>query len=384
MVDQLTLAISSLFFLLVATIACTLWRSGKHVPSISRMNFTTRDWPSVSIIACARNEEGSIREAVTTLLNQDYPDFELIVVNDRSTDSTAAILNELQQIYPGLVVATVSSLPAGWLGKCHAMQAGATAARGQWLLFTDADVFMRFDTLKRTISYACDEQADHLALAPSCTLPSWILTVLVSTFVVFFNLFIKPARIANPKSPAHVGIGAFNLLRAEAYRAIGGHERIRLRPDDDVKLGKLIKLQGFRQRFASGIGLVSVPWYATLGQMIRGLEKNSYAGVDYKVSKILFLNVVAFLAFIAPFILVAFLSGLSFWLMLSCCVMILFIGVTGALGGGFRVDHGLFFPLGVLLFLYTFDRAVLLTIWRGGINWRDTFYPLQELKRNVV
>ena len=352
--------------------------------SIGEMELATHEWPKISIIACARNEETSIREAVTTLLRQDYPDFELIVVNDRSTDRTDTILKELQDIYPGLVVATVETLPAGWLGKCNAMHVGASIATGEWLLFTDADVSMKHDTLKRAIHFAAIEQADHVALAPACILPSWILTVLVSTFVVFFKLFIKPAQINNPRSGAHVGIGAFNLVRTAVYRAIGGHEPIRLRPDDDVKLGKLIKLQGYRQRFASGIGQISVPWYATLGQMIRGLEKNCYAGVDYSLGKIIASNIIALTTFVAPFICVWFTAGISFWLMLASCVVILGIGIHSARSAGYRIDHGLFFPVGVLLFLYTFDRAILLTILRGGINWRDTFYPLAELKRNVV
>lgn len=369
---------------LIAFIAWTIWRSEHFIPSICEAELLALEWPSVSIVACARNEETSIAQAVTTLLNQDYPDYELIVVNDRSTDRTGAILKELQLNYPSLVVATVETLPAGWLGKCNAMKVGATTAKGQWLLFTDADVFMQPDTLKRAISFAHREQADHLALAPACTLPSWMLTVLVSTFVVFFKLFVKPAQISNPSSLAHVGIGAFNLLRSHVYRDIGGHEPIRLRPDDDVKLGKLVKQHGYRQRFASGIGQISVPWYSTLGQMMRGLEKNCFAGVDYKLGKIAGANIVSFLTFVAPFLLVWFVGGISFWLMLTACSLVLGIGVHSARSAGYRVDHGLFFPLGVLLFLYTFDRAVFLTLLRGGINWRDTFYSLDELKRNVV
>ncbi len=348
------------------------------------MSYAPLAWPSISIVACARNEEASIGDAVTTLLNQDYPDYELIVVNDRSTDRTGLILNELQQKYPGLVVVTIDTLPAGWLGKCNAMQTGADAARGQWLLFTDADVFMLPDTLRRAVGYAHHEEADHLALAPACVLPSWSLTVLVSTFVVFFKLFVKPAQISNPDSPAHVGIGAFNLVRRDVYRAVGGHEPIRLRPDDDVKLGKVIKQHGYKQRFASGIGQVSVPWYATIGQMIRGLEKNCFAGVDYQLSKVIAANIVSLLTFVAPFVLVWLVEGTSFWLMSLACIVVLGIGIQSARSAGYRIDHGLFFPLGVLLFLYTFDRAVILTILRGGINWRDTFYPLEELKRNAV
>lgn len=380
----MTVLFSSLLFIFVGLVAWTLVRAERFTPTISGTAIAEHDWPSISIIACARNEEISIRQAVTTLLNQEYPDYELIVVNDRSTDQTSQILRELQQTFPQLVVATVETLPNGWLGKCNAMKTGASTARGQWLLFTDADVFMKPDTLKRAIQYAYAEQADHLTLAPACELPSWILTVLVNAFVVFFRLYVKPAQISNPKSTAHVGIGAFNLVRTDVYRAIGGHEPVRLRPDDDLKLGKVIKQHGFRQRFASGLDQISVPWYSSVGQMIQGLEKNCFAGSDYSLARTAFSNIFSILIFIVPFGCVWFLSGISFWLMLASCVLILAIGVHNAVGLGYRIDHGLFFPLGVLLFLYTLNRSVLLTIVRGGINWRDTFYPLDELKRNIV
>lgn len=380
----MTVALSLLLFLFVAFIAWTLRRAEHCTPSISKLELTAQEWPGISIIACARNEEESIGQAVATLLNQDYPDYELIVVNDRSTDRTAQILAELQQDHKELVVATVDHLPAGWLGKCNAMRIGAEAASGKWLLFTDADVFMKPDTLKLAMQFAINEQADHLALAPSCRLPSWILTVLVNAFVIFFRLYIKPAQVSNPNSRAHVGIGAFNLIRTEVYQAIGGHEPVRLRPDDDVKLGKVIKLRGYRQRFASGIEQIWVPWYSSVGQMVRGLEKNCFAGTDYNLGRIALSNLVSILTFIGPFIFVWFASGINFWLMLSSCALVLIIGVHNARGLGYRVDHGLFFPLGVLLFLYTFNRAVFLTIVRGGITWRDTFYKLEELKQNVV
>ncbi len=375
---------TALLLFLVAFIAWTLWRSAHFIANIRKIEITTDSWPKISIIACARNEETSVGQAVTSLLNQDYSNYELIVVNDRSTDNTGRILSQLQNSHPQLVVATVEELPAGWLGKCHAMQVGANIASGDWILFTDADVFMKPDTLKRAMQFIANEQADHIAMIPGCVLPSWLLTVLVSTFAVYFNLFIKPAQISNPKSTAHVGIGAFNLVRAEVYHAINGHELIRLRPDDDVKLGKLIKQGGYRQRFVSGIGQIWVPWYSSVGEMVRGLEKNCFAGVDYSLAKVIASNIISLLTFIAPLVLVWFTTGISFWFMLIASFLVVSIGVHSALNAGYRFHHGLFFPLGVLLFLYTFDRAVLLTIVRGGINWRDTFYSLDDLKRNVV
>ncbi|MFO0088473.1 MAG: glycosyltransferase, partial [Pirellula sp.] len=252
------------------------------------------------------------------------------------------------------------------------------------LLFTDADVSMRPDTLKVTIDYALAEKADHLTMAPQCEMPSWLLRAFVATFAFFFKLHVKPSQISNPRSKAHVGIGAFNLVRRDVYLAVGGHEAIRLRPDDDLKLGKLLKSNGYQQRFANGMGLISVPWYRSIGELTRGLEKNSFAGIDYSISKWIASSVLVILLFVLPFLLVLLTQGWSFWFSIITCALIFCMGACNAIKSGYRLDHGLFFPIGCLLFLFVFNRAILLTLWRKGIVWRDCFYRLDELKKNVV
>jgi glycosyltransferase involved in cell wall biosynthesis len=376
---------SALFlFLLLAILASELVRSEKYMISLRDRRYEERDWPSISIVVAARNEQESIEVAILSLLQQSYPRYELIVVNDRSTDRTGSILSELQKLHSELKIITLQELPSGWLGKCNAMQQGAMRATGDWLLFTDADVSMKSNTLKVAIDYALSEKADHLALAPRCELPSWILEAFVATFVFFFKLFVNPSKIHNPRSKSHVGIGAFNLIRRDVYLQIGGHEPIRLRPDDDLKLGKLIKQQGFRQRFANGLGLISVPWYRSMKELMHGLEKNSFASIDYSLAKFLASNVVFLLLFVVPFSLPFFARGLGLWVSLANCCLIFFLGVYNAVKSGYRFHHGLFFPLGVVLFLFIFDRAVFLTVWRGGIVWRNCFYSLDELKNNVI
>jgi glycosyltransferase involved in cell wall biosynthesis len=375
---------SMVLLVLLAVIAFEVVRSEKHVIDLAARKYEDRDWPKVSIIVSARNEQDSIEHAVLTLLNLDYPNLELIVVDDRSTDRTGAILVQLHSSRPQLRTLKIDELPPGWLGKCNAMHQGANAACGEWLLFTDADVSMKPATIKAAIDFAIAEQADHLTLAPRCELPSWWLRAFVATFVLFFKLYVRPSRIKDPQSKTYVGIGAFNLVRRETYIAIGGYEAIRLRPDDDIKLGKLVKLAGYRQRFANGLGMISVPWYRTFGELMRGLEKNSFAGIDYSRAKWVGSNIVIFTLFVLPFLLVWFSSGASFWLLTASCVLILWLGMDNAVGAGYRFHHGLCFPVGVLLFLFVLDRAILLSIWRRGIIWREDFYPLDELKKNVV
>jgi glycosyltransferase involved in cell wall biosynthesis len=378
------LVLSLLLLLVISGLVVELLRSEKHLLDLGARGYQERDWPSISIVVAARNEEESIEKATQSLLQQEYPKYELIVVNDRSTDRTGQILGNLQQAHSELNSITIEELPTGWLGKCNALHQGAKAATGDWLLFTDADVSMRPDTLKVTIDYALAEKADHVTMAPQCEMPSWLLRAFVATFAFFFKLHVKPAQISNPRSKSHVGIGAFNLVRRDVYLAIGGHEPIRLRPDDDLKLGKLLKSKGYHQRFANGVGLISVPWYRSIGEMTRGLEKNSFAGIDYSISKWIAANVIVLTLFVLPFLLLLVTHGWSFWVTVASCALILLMGVFNSVKSGYRLDHGLFFPIGCLLFLFVFNRAVILTFWRKGIVWRNCFYGLDELKKNVV
>ena len=378
------LVLSLLLLLVISGLVVELLRSEKHLLDLGARGYQERDWPSITIVVAARNEEESIEKATQSLLQQEYPKYELIVVNDRSTDRTGQILGNLQQSHSELNSITIEELPTGWLGKCNALHQGAKAATGDWLLFTDADVSMRPDTLKVTIDYALAENADHVTMAPQCEMPSWLLRAFVATFAFFFKLHVKPAQISNPRSESHVGIGAFNLVRRDVYLAIGGHEPIRLRPDDDLKLGKLLKSKGYHQRFANGVGLISVPWYRSIGEMTRGLEKNSFAGIDYSISKWIAANVIVLTLFVLPFLLLSVTHGWSFWVTVASCALILSMGVFNSVKSGYRLDHGLFFPIGCLLFLFVFNRAIILTFWRKGIVWRNCFYGLDELKKNVV
>ncbi len=339
--------------------------------------------PMVSIIVAARNEAESIEQAVRSLLVQEYPAYELIVVNDRSTDQTSTILERIRADFPQLQIVNVTDLPPGWLGKCHALQCGANEAKGEWLLFTDADVSMRPDTLHRALSFAEHKGVDHLALVPECIMPTHLTRAFVATFAVFFKMLVRPAEIANPKSKAHAGIGAFNLVRRSAYEAIDGHCKLAMRPDDDLRLGREIKFAGFKQRLASGIGLISVPWYPTFWAIVRGLEKNSFAGIDYSLVRLVSANIMLFVTFIVPFLLLIFTQDAAWWVNLASIGVIFVMAIKNARELNYPMWYGLFFPVGTLLFMYIMNRATFLTLWRGGISWRDHFYPLSDLKRNA-
>jgi glycosyltransferase involved in cell wall biosynthesis len=342
------------------------------------------DAPLVSIVVAARNEARNIRAALSSLLSLDYPRYQLFVVDDRSDDGTGRILEGMAAGDPRLQVLRVSELPPGWLGKNHALWRGAREATGELLLFTDADIVMEPTVLSREVNWLRQTGADHLAVSPSMTMPTTLLQMFGASFIVFFSLFARPWKARDPKSSFHVGIGAFNLVRADAYAAVGGHGTIRLRPDDDMKLGKILKKGGFRTEVAYGPEFLSVEWYASLGEVVRGLEKNAFSGCDYRVPLVLGGVLFHLLATVWPYLALFVTQGATRALYGAVVLLLTLLFADCAAFHGSRRWYAVGFPLCTLLFVWILLRTMALNLARGGITWRGTFYRLKELKSNRV
>lgn len=340
--------------------------------------------PRVSIVIPARNEERNLEEALRSILALDYDNLEIDVVDDRSTDRTGEILDRMAAAEPRLRVVHVRELPAGWLGKNHALWLGAEKATGELLLFTDADVVLEPSALRRAVGRMTTDSIDHLTASPGIDRPSLLFELFIGAFSLFFALFTRPWLAKDPKSPHHVGIGAFNLVRATAYRAVGGHRTIAMRPDDDLKLGKILKGAGFRQEFVFGLGALRVEWYASVRELVQGLMKNAFSGVDYRAGVIVTATLTQLLLFVWPFVAIFALPGPARWLNLASVGVLIALCWINAPLAGVRRWHGVGFPLATLLFLYILWRAMLLTLWNDGIDWRGTHYSLAELRANKV
>ncbi len=339
---------------------------------------------AVSVIIAARNEERKIEEALWSVLNQDYFYLEVIVVNDRSTDGTAAILDSMARRSSRLTVVHLSALPPGWLGKTYALQSGAERASGEFYLFTDADVVMEGTVVSRALNFMLESSVDHLTVAPEVRIPGLLLNMFVGAFNLFFGLYARPWKARDPKSRKHIGIGAFNLFRASAYRACGTHEMIAMRPDDDMKLGKLVKKHGLRQDVLFGKGMISVEWYSSLGELVNGLAKNAFAGVEYSVPAVVAATV-AILAFnVWPFIALFLTRGLTQALNGLSVLVILILFWDNARFHGIKPWYGVAFPISSLVFLYILWSSMVTTIINRGIDWRGTHYSLEELRANKV
>lgn len=340
--------------------------------------------PFVSILIAARNEEKNIEAALSTILNLDYNPKEIIIVNDRSIDKTGEILERIKDKYRDLNVLTITELPRRWLGKNHAQWKAAQLARGEIFLFTDADVMMDPTALSRAVYYLEKEKRDHLAILPEIDLPGRFLTAIVVGFELFFNVFQRVWSVRNSKSSAHVGVGAFNLIRRSTYFNMGTHEAIRLRPDDDLKLGKLVKKTGHQQDFLFGCGQLKVEWYDSLSSMIQGLMKNAFSPVNYQFSWIALGSILQLMFGVGPFFGVLVTHGLTQFLYMLSAMALLFCCADNARRQGQSPWGALVLPLSLLLMIYIAWQAALRTLWKGGIEWRGTFTSLKELKTNIV
>lgn len=342
-------------------------------------------YPSISVIVPARNEEGAVEEALGSILAQDYPGrLEVVAVDDRSTDGTGEVLARLAARWPErLRVIRTDKLPDGWLGKNHALYAGTGEATGEWLLFTDADVRFSAGCLVNAAGYAVREGLDHLTLAPEIVSRGVALKSFVATFVLVFEVTQRPWRASDPRASEAVGVGAFNLLRREAYIAAGTHRAIRARPDDDMRLGRLVKHAGYRQGVAYGTGSVSVEWHRTLAGAVRGLEKSMFPSMDYRVSTALFASLALLLTNVLPFAGV-FLARrpVTRALFGANALVLVAMYLYGAERSGGRISplYAALHPFGAGVFVYAMLRSTYRVLAKGGIEWRGTQYPLDSLR----
>lgn len=339
-------------------------------------------WPRVSIVVPAHNEEAHLEPAVRSLILQDYPDLEIVLVDDRSEDRTGAMVDELARRDPRIRALHVRDLPPGWMGKNHAMWLGARAATGEWLLFTDADVHMHPDTVRRAVDHALRHGLDHLTVAPLLTVRGLVLAAWVGLFTLLFIASERPHRVRDPRCSHGVGVGAFNLIRRAVYEAIGTHRAIALRPDDDRQLGRQVKRHGYAQELLVGGERIRVAWYQTLGEALRGIEKNTLAGMEYRWDIALVGLAAVALAMLLPWIALILGAG---WIRWTAAAAIIAIAAGYLLANPLPLWRGLLvLPVGSVVLVYGLARALVITALRGGIYWGGRFFPLEQLRQNTT
>ena len=393
------------FHWIAGTLLAVIWLSRVIDTSLGArtlVNITRPEWdrnpstpdgnPSVTIVVPARNEEASIRQALSQLLALDYDNYEVIAIDDRSTDRTGEIMDDLAKQGDGrprpsnvvLRVVHIKELPPGWMGKAHAMWSAAKQSTADWILFTDADVMFRPDCLHRAITYAEAERADHLVLFPRTIMKRPGEKMMLAFFQLMFVFGHRPWKVADPKAKDHIGVGAFNLVRRQVYEVVGTYEALRFEVVDDMKLGKVIKNAGFRQRNVLGGDLLELHWAQGARGVVRNLTKNFFAVMSFQSWRAIgFCAAAAFLN-ILPFAGVFLAQGWARipYAVALACLFFLYFGMS--LFSDVRPWYVLLHPFGTLLFIYTMLRSMVFALRNRGVEWRGTMYPLDELRRGLV
>jgi glycosyltransferase involved in cell wall biosynthesis len=340
--------------------------------------------PSITIIIPARDEAADIAATIRSLLAQDYPNLQIIAIDDRSTDQTGAIIDTIARQHPDkLRTLHVTELPPGWLGKTHAMALAARQASTDYLLFTDADILFRSDAIRRSLAHAAATSADHLVIVPTTLIHRWDEAAILGFFQIFSLWSARPWRISNPRSQHDaIGIGAFNLLRREAYQRVGGFESLRMEIVEDIGLGRRIKRAGLAQRLCFGRGLVSVHWASGVGGLVSVMTKNLWAAFRFYVWLAL-LGCLWLLVFCVAPAAALFFVPTRLPAILTFAVVAFAYRLLGR-HSGISTWNALFLPFGALVFVFTLLRSMFLTLKQGGIIWRGTFYSLAELRKSAA
>lgn len=339
--------------------------------------------PKVSIIVPACNEEDTIGRALQTLLDQDYPNLEIIVVDDRSSDNTNQVVLEIVQVGGhDLHLLKIDELPPGWMGKSHALFEGTKQASGEILLFTDADILMEKTSVSRAVTLMVAEDLDHLSVVFQPLGRNWLLNGMILDAASGLLSIFKPWLASNAKSSRFMGVGAFNMVREDCYTACGGHLAIPMHPVDDLMLGKLVKENGFKQDCLLGNRMITVYWYNSVADMVSGLMKNSFSIFHYRlwlaVCTILFICIVSILPLVgmlAPLGFASYLFGASVVLRLAGFI-------AGALLCSMHPGTGVAAMLAPLISIYIIAKAAIKTTQDKGITWRGTFYSLDKLRKS--
>ena len=385
-----TPAMPTLFIDILLGIIAAIWWIGalRNLLAVRRLQVLSDDLadnldpPQVAVIIAARDEAEHIADTVQAFLDQQGVHMHLCVVDDRSEDRTGAIVDEIAASDERVTRQRIDELPDGWLGKCHALHVGAQRTSAEWLLFADADTrFVKPDVIRRAVNAAQLKEADHVCLFPRL-LSIGVMARAISC-LFFMGVADKIDRINRDRPRAYFGVGAFNLIRTTTYRAIGGHEPLKLEVLDDVHLGAMVRRHGGRSRFLVAFDDITSTWGGSVHNIIHVLEKNSFASIRYSVP-LLALAILAFVilwgtAIAGP--IIAITSGR--WAALAVTAGLLANGLAVipiARRMGSPAWVGAISPVFFPILMYAGVRSAALTLIRGGVRWRDTFYPLAELR----
>ncbi len=237
------------------------------------------DAPLISVCVPARNEERNIGRCVEALLGQTYPNYEVLVLDDRSTDATPEILDDFAARNDKLTVLHGSDLPPGWAGKPHALTQAAAAARGEWLCFVDADTFVTADALAAVYAKSIETKADLFTIMTRQIMLTFWERAVLPLVMLALSVGFSPRKVNDPERKDAIANGQFLFVKRSVYEAVGGHAAIKGSIVEDKDMAVLVKGKGYRLVVADGRKVASTRMYTSLAEMWEGWTKNIYLGL---------------------------------------------------------------------------------------------------------
>ncbi len=344
--------------------------------------------PDLTVVVPARDEEDSIEASLESLLCSKGVRAQIVAIDDRSEDRTGELIDAVgSRPHNGsntLEVIHNRELPQGWLGKPHALALGVARARAPWVLFTDGDVTFAPDALELALRTAVREAADHVVLVPTLAHEGVLAAGVQGSIQALGQWAARMWKVQDPEAKDFFGVGGFNLLRADALKAFGGMERLRMEIVEDVSLGWLVKKELRRKSMmVLGPGLVRIAWIQGPLGIVRLLEKNAFAGHRYSIGTTVLASALLSLQAVVP--LLALAAGP--WGVAACVT--LYCSVAMSFHANRKLNNispllAILYAPSVVILAWSFLRSMILTIKRGGVTWRGTLYPLAELKRAMI
>jgi len=344
--------------------------------------------PLISVCVPARNEERNIRTCVEGILNQDYPNFEVIVLDDRSTDLTPEILRQLVAQNGKLQIISGSDLPEGWAGKPHALYQASAHARGKWLCFIDADTFLTPETFSSCYTKAIETEADMFTIMTFQILGSFWEKTVMPLVMTALSVGFSPRRVNDPRTKDAIANGQFIMIKHSVYDAIGGHESVKNSIVEDKDISILVKSNGYRLVVADGMKVAKTRMYTSLTEMWEGWTKNIYLGLRDQTG-LLWLGVFgAFLAVMASLFLPIWpLIGLN-WFLKGGEWMAITVIVESMLLWGYLIYaraevakymnisrwYALTTPIGAGVFGAMMFTSAWRVLSRKGVTWKGRTY----------
>ena len=382
-----SLILSTAFFIGGLVIIYWLHNQNQH-DIVVEPTHPPSDPPLVSVCVPARNEARNIRKCVESILNQDFPNFEVIVLDDRSTDATPEILRQLAAQNDKLHIINGSDLPTGWAGKPHALYQASASARGEWLCFIDADTFIAPETISSCYAKAIETNADMFTIMTFQILGSFWEKTVLPLVMTALSVGFSPRKVNDPKKKDAIANGQFIMVKRSVYNAIGGHESVKKSIVEDKAISEQVKWNGHRLVVADGMKVAKTRMYTSLPEMWEGWTKNIYLGLSDQPSLMALGVFGALLTVLASLFLPIWpLLGLNWYFnggswMASGVVIealllwayLIYIRAKVAVNMKISPWYALTTPLGAGVFGAMMFTSTWMVLSRKGVTWKGRVY----------